>query len=83
MAIEGMRITCWITNAAHTNTHTEYIIPIAFSTTKIVAQTRLNVPQYVCVLPVLFLCLCGFYYVGEDPAKGRSFVQVALAYANK
>jgi hypothetical protein len=36
-----MRVACWIPEA--TNTHSEYVIIIAFSTATVVAQARLNV----------------------------------------
>jgi hypothetical protein len=45
MTIWRMRIACWITKA--TNTLSEYVILIAFSTATIVERTRLNVPLYV------------------------------------
>ena len=41
MTIRGMRIACWIPKA--TNTHSEYVILIAFSIATMVAQMRLNV----------------------------------------
>ena len=42
MTTWGMRIACWIPKA--TNTHSEYVILIAFSTVTVVTRTRLNVP---------------------------------------
>ena len=44
-----MRIACWVTKA--TNTHTEYIILIAFPLQKMVRRTRLI--YFVRPLPVL------------------------------
>ena len=40
-----MRIACWIPKA--TNTHSEYVIIINFSTATIVARTQLGVALYV------------------------------------
>ena len=40
-----MRIACWITKA--TNTHSEYLKVIAFSTTTMVTRAHLNVTLYV------------------------------------
>ena len=45
MTIWRMRIACWLPTAA--NTHSEYIILIAFFTAAIVARTRLSVTLYV------------------------------------
>jgi len=40
-----MPFACWITKA--TNTHSEYVMRIAFPRQKMVARTRLNVTLYV------------------------------------
>ena len=45
MTILRMCIACWIPKG--TNTHSEYVIVIAFSTTTVVARTCLNVTLYV------------------------------------
>ena len=45
MKIWRLRIACWIPKA--TNTHSVYVILIAFSTTTTVAQKPLNVTLYV------------------------------------
>jgi hypothetical protein len=45
-----MRFTCWITKA--TDTHSEYVIPIAFPQ-QLVTRTRLNVTLYVRCLSCL------------------------------
>ena len=37
----------------------------------------------MCIACLVSLCLCGLYDVGVGPVKGRSFLQVTLAYANK
>jgi hypothetical protein len=47
--IRRMRFACWVTNA--TDTHSEYVILIAFTRQKIVKATRLNVTLYVHCLP--------------------------------
>ena len=52
-----MLIACWIPKA--TNTHSEYVIVIAFSTAIIDAQPRLNVTLYVRCLS--FYCCCKVY----------------------
>ena len=48
MTIWRMRIACWIRKA--TDTHSEYVTH-SFSTTTIVARTRLNVTLYMHCLP--------------------------------
>ena len=45
----SMRTACWIPQA--TNTNSEYVILIAFSTATTFARTRLSVPFYVHWLP--------------------------------
>ena len=45
MTMWRKRIACWITKA--TNTHSEYVILIDFSTATMVARTRLDVTLYV------------------------------------
>ena len=47
-----MSIACWVPKA--TNTHSEYVILIAFFTVTVVARTRLNVTLYVHCLSFLF-----------------------------
>jgi hypothetical protein len=53
MAIWRMRIACWIPKA--TNIHSEYVIYIAFSLSKMVARmrlsVRLNIPCPSCSSP--------------------------------
>jgi hypothetical protein len=51
--IRRMRIACWITKA--TDTHSDYVILIAFSTATVVTRTRLNVTLYVHCLYCYFL----------------------------
>jgi hypothetical protein len=43
--IRRMRIACWITKA--TDTHSECVTPMAFSTSTVVTRTRLSVTLYV------------------------------------
>ena len=45
MTIWRMRSACWIPNT--TDTHSEYVILIAFPLQKFVQETRLNVTLYV------------------------------------
>ena len=52
ITIWRMRMACWITKA--TNTHSEYVILIAFSTVKTVTRTRLSV-TFIRALPVWFI----------------------------
>ena len=59
MTIWGMHIACWIPKA--TNTHTEYLILIAFSTATLEARKLLNVTSYVNCLSFYatdFSCSC-------------------------
>jgi hypothetical protein len=51
--IRCIRFACWIPKAK--NTHSEYVILIAFPRQKMGTQTCLNV-TFICILPVL-LCL--------------------------
>ena len=46
-----MRVTCWIPKA--TNTHSEYVILIAFSTATMIARTGRSVKLYVHCLSYL------------------------------
>ena len=45
MTIRRMRFECWIPKA--TNTHSEYVILIAFSTATMAARMHLNATLYV------------------------------------
>jgi len=54
MAIRRMRIACWITKATDTYTHTHRIrTAYCFTTTTMVATTRLNV-TFIRTLPVVY-----------------------------
>ena len=50
MTIWRMRMACWITKA--TDTHSEYVIPIAFPLQKLVARTCLDVTSHAHCLSV-------------------------------
>jgi hypothetical protein len=52
ITIRRMRFRCWMTKA--TDTHTEYLIFIAFSTATILTRTRINV-MFIRTLHVLLL----------------------------
>ena len=51
--LRRIRIACWITQA--TNTHSEYVILIPFSTAAMVIGTRINITLYVRYLTYLNL----------------------------
>ena len=56
--IRLMLIACWIPKA--TNTHSEYVIRIAFPTAIVVARTRPHVRLFVHCLSCVVLCICVF-----------------------
>jgi hypothetical protein len=60
MAIWRMRVTCWIPKV--TNTHSQYVILIAFCSTIIAARTLLNITLYLLFLSC-FLNFLQFLYV--------------------
>jgi len=52
MAIWRIRISCWIPKA--TNTHSQYVTLVVFSTTAMIAETRLNGTLYVHCMSLCF-----------------------------
>jgi len=53
MTIWRMRFACWIPKG--TNTHSEYVILVAFFSVTVVVRKRLNVTLHVLCLCCLFL----------------------------
>jgi hypothetical protein len=69
MAIWRMRIACWITEA--TNTHSDYVIIIAFPLHQFLHKGALNVRLYVH-------CLSCYNADGECLLRGRNWIYIYI-----